>query len=280
MKFAQECYSCLGKLIESSVNMATEDRSLRQKALREAMKILDAEFSLEAVSIDVATRIHDRIKLETWNPDPYRQLKNGEIRLAKELFRQVRPLYQDGFGSLLRLAVLGNSMDFFRPLEQMDRSEIIREIEFTIDDSALLLERVKKARRILYLADNCGEAYFDLPLLNHLKSYAGVIYAVKARPIQNDVTRPDLRIAGLEEEIGDIIDTGTATPGIIMSQASTEFLKEYDGADLIIAKGMGFYESLSELPRDERVFYCFKAKCRPVADSVGVPVDSFVLKRM
>jgi len=280
MKFAQECYSCLAKLIENSVNMATEDNKLKEKALSGAMHILDTEFSLNAVSIDVATRIHDRIKKETMNPDPYRQLKNGEIRLAKELFSQVRPMYNDGFGSLLRLAVLGNSMDFFRPLEEMDRSEIIREIEFTIDDSRLLYERVKRARRILYLADNCGEAYFDLPLLNLLKDHASVIYTVKARPIQNDATLPDLRLAGLEDEIGSIMDTGTATPGIIMAQASAEFIREYRKADLIFAKGMGYYESLSELPPDERVFYCFKAKCRPVADSVGVPVDSFVLKHM
>jgi damage-control phosphatase, subfamily I len=280
MKFAQECYPCLVKLIENSINMATDKKPLKEKALTEAMYILDAEFSLEAVSIDVATRIHDRIKIETQNPDPYRRLKDGEIKLAGELFKQVRPLYQDGFGGLLRLAVLGNSMDFFRPLEQMDRAEIIREIEFTIDDSSLLLEKVKKARNILYLADNSGEAYFDLPLLNFLKTYSRVTYVVKGRPIQNDVTLVDLRLAGLEGEIGEIIDTGTATPGIIMSQASSGFLRKYGEADVILAKGMGYYESLTELTRDERVFYCFKAKCRPVADSVGVPVDSFVLKRM
>jgi damage-control phosphatase, subfamily I len=280
MKFAQECYPCLAKLIENSVNMATEDKAVRARALKEAMRILDAEFSLDAVSIDVATPIHDRIKIETGNPDPYRELKNNEIRLAKELFEQVRPLYNNDFDGLLRLAVLGNSMDFFRPLETMDRNEILRKIDFYIDDSRLLLERVRKARKMLYLADNSGEAYFDLPLVNYFKTITQVTYVVKGRPIQNDATLADLQLAGLDCQFEEIIDTGTATPGIIMSQASAEFLKEYNNADLIFAKGMGYYEALSELPRDQRVFYCFKAKCKPVADSIGVPVDAFVLKQM
>jgi uncharacterized protein with ATP-grasp and redox domains len=280
MKFARECYSCIASLIEQSVNMATGDRSLREKALKEAMGILDAEFSLDAISIDVATRIHDRIKIETRNPDPYRQLKDREIKLARELFEQVRPLYPDNYQGLLRLAVLGNSMDFFRPLEKMDRREILREIDFFIDDSDLLLNRVKQAAKMLYLADNSGEAYFDLPLVNYFKTITSVTYVVKGRPIQNDATLADLRLAGLDCQFEDIIDTGTATPGIIMSQASDKFLSEYNSADIIFAKGMGYYEALSELPRDDRVFYCFKAKCLPVANSVGVPVDSFVLKRM
>jgi uncharacterized protein with ATP-grasp and redox domains len=80
----------------------------------------------------------------------------------------------------------------------------------------------------------------------------------------------------LEAELGEIIDTGTATPGIDLSQASAEFKREFSSADLIFAKGMGYYESLSELPAKGRVFYCFRAKCQPVADSLGVPLKSYV----
>ncbi len=73
-----------------------------------------------------------------------------------------------------------------------------------------------------------------------------------------------------------IITTGTATPGIDFSQASAEFKREFGIADLVFAKGMGYYESLSELPAEGRVFYCFRAKCQPVADSLGVPLNSYV----
>jgi uncharacterized protein with ATP-grasp and redox domains len=47
-------------------------------------------------------------------------------------------------------------------------------------------------------------------------------------------------------------------------------------AALIFAKGMGYYEALSELPKQGKFFYCLMAKCKPVADSLGVPMNSYM----
>jgi len=99
---------------------------------------------------------------------------------------------------------------------------------------------------------------------------------VKAAPVQNDITLGDVEQSGLSKEIGDMITTGIATPGIIFSLASAQFKREFELADLIFAKGMGYYESLSELSVGGRIYYCLKAKCQPVADSLGVPINSFV----
>jgi uncharacterized protein with ATP-grasp and redox domains len=95
-----------------------------------------------------------------------------------------------------------------------------------------------------------------------MRQRGSVVYVVKASPVQDDVTLDDIRRTGLEAELGEIINTGTATPGIDFSQASAEFKREFDSAGLIFAKGMGYYESLSELPEEDRVFYCFRAKCQ------------------
>jgi len=277
MKVTPQCYQCLDDLIESAVDLATDDIKIREHTKKGARQILESRFSPSSISVDVATSIHNFIKDTTGNPDPYRQLKNREIELARNLYNRVKHLYQDGFHGKLRLAVLGNAMDFFRPLEEMNPSEINNSIELAIDHSELLMERMRRAKKILYLADNSGEQYFDLPMVNLLKTYADVGYVVKARPVQNDVTHEDLRLTGLDREIDIIINTGTATPGLVMSHASDEFLEQYKSADLIFAKGMGYYESLSEFPGDDRIFYCFKAKCKPVADSLGIPQESFVL---
>ena len=80
----------------------------------------------------------------------------------------------------------------------------------------------------------------------------------------------------MESELGQVITTGIASPGIILSQASAQFKQEFESADLIFAKGMGNYEALSEFPPEEKFFYCLKAKCQPVADSLGVPINSYV----
>jgi uncharacterized protein with ATP-grasp and redox domains len=149
-------------------------------------------------------------------------------------------------------------------------------VRFTIDNVEQFKHRLKDASRILYLADNAGEVFFDLPLVMALRQFASVTYIIKTSPVQNDVTIEDIRLTGLEAELGDIMDTGTATPGIDFSLASDEFKREFAAADLIFAKGMGYYESLSELEQDGNIFYCLIAKCQPVADSLGVPLYSFV----
>jgi hypothetical protein len=201
-------------------------------------------------------------------------MKDKEIAVAREL-SQALELKHDDFTSCLRFAALGNTIDFFRPLDVIKR-EMKGRVDFIIDDSEQFEAKLEHAGRVLYLADNAGEVFFDLPLIRWMRQWASVAYVVKASPVQDDVTLEDIRRAGLEAELGEIITTGTATPGIDFSQASAEFKHEFNSADLIFAKGMGYYESLSELPAEGRVFYCLRAKCQPVADSLGVPLNSYV----
>jgi hypothetical protein len=149
-------------------------------------------------------------------------------------------------------------------------------VSFVVDDSEHLEAKLRNASRVLYLADNAGELYFDLPLVKWMKRFAQVIYVVKPSPVQNDLTLKDVKRSGLEAEFGRIMSTGVASPGIVFSLASAQFKREFESADLVFAKGMGHYEALSELSPEERFFYCLKAKCQPVADSLGVPVNSYV----
>jgi len=81
---------------------------------------------------------------------------------------------------------------------------------------------------------------------------------------------------GLTKDLPQVITTGTDTPGVDMVQASTEFKAAFKAADLVISKGMGYWETLSELPAEGKVFYLLKAKCQPVADSLNVALNSYV----
>jgi len=274
MKASEYCYECLRKLACQAAELATDDASARARATDESLKILHNNFSLDCVSIVVATEIHDAVKRITGNPDPYRQMKDKEIEVARELSKQIK-VKHDSFSSCLKFAALGNTIDFFRPLD-VTKKDMKKQVNFIVDDSKQFKVKLRHGGRVLYLADNAGEMFFDLPLLRWMRQWASVAYVVKAAPVQDDVTLEDVKRAGLEAELGEIITTGTATPGIDFSQASAEFKYEFDAAELIFAKGMGYYESLSELPAESRVFYCLRAKCQPVADSLGVPLDSYV----
>ena len=99
---------------------------------------------------------------------------------------------------------------------------------------------------------------------------------MKESPVQNDITIADLDRFKMSRDLSRVISTGTDTPGVDMAMASAEFKDEFKNADLVLAKGMGYWETLSELPAEGKVFYLLKAKCQPVAKSLGVPLNSCV----
>jgi len=290
MKLTPGCYECLRRLIYQAAELATGDASLKQRAIKEAMKILDDEFSYSQLSIVIATKIHKVVREVTHNPDPYRAMKEREMTLARELYpelslraeaasrrrgRKRSNLYKDELRGWLKLAAAANVIDFFREPGSI-KDDIREPVSFAVDDSEQLEAKLKDAGKVLYLADNAGELYFDLPLVKWMKQFAQVIYVVKSSPVQDDLTLEDVRRCGLEGEFGKVISTGIASPGIVFSLASAQFKREFESADLIFAKGMGHYEALSELPPEGKFFYCLMAKCKPVADSLGVPINSYV----
>jgi len=281
MKLMPDCYECLRRLIYQAADLATDDASLRQSAIKEAIKILDDEFSYSQVSIVIATKINKVVREMTHNPDPYRATKEREMTIARELYPELSlraqrsNLYKDDLRACLKLAAAANVIDFFREPGSI-KEDIRKPVSFALDDSEQLETRLKEAGKVLYLADNAGELYFDLPLVKWMRRFVNVIYVVKPSPVQDDLTLEDVRRSGLEGEFGKVVSTGIASPGIVFSLASAQFKQEFESADLIFAKGMGHYEALSELPPEGRFFYCLKAKCKPVASSLGVPINSYV----
>jgi uncharacterized protein with ATP-grasp and redox domains len=283
MKLAPGCYECLRRLIHQAAELATDDVSLKQQAISQAMKTLDDEFSYSQLSLGIATRIHNIVRDVTHNPDPYRGMKEVEMALASELYPEMSSrakggnLHRDELRGCLQMAAAANALDFFKDPGSI-RNDIREPVSFVLDDSEQLEAKLKDASRVLYLADNAGELYFDLPLVKRMKRFARVTYVVKPSPVQNDLTLDDVRRSGLQSEFGRVTSTGVASPGVVFSLVSAQFKREFESADLVFAKGMGHYEALSELPSEGRFFYCLRAKCHPVADSLGVPLNSYVVR--
>jgi len=281
MRMAPGCYECLRRLVHQAAELATDDVSLKQRAIRDAMKILDDEFSSSRLSLGIAAKIHKIVREVTHNPDPYRTMKEREMTLARELYPELSlrakrsNLPEDELRGYLQLAAAANALDFFKDPGSI-RDDIRKPVSFVLDDSEQLEAKLKDASRVLYLADNAGEICFDLPLVKWMQQFAHVVYVVKPSPVQNDLTLEDVQKSGLEAELGKLMSTGVASPGIVFSLASAQFKREFESADFVFAKGMGHYEALSEFPPEGRFFYCLKAKCQPVADSLGVPVNSYV----
>ena len=102
-----------------------------------------------------------------------------------------------------------------------------------------------------------------------------VTYAVKEAPIQNDLCWNDVKELDIDWNSITVISTGAATVGLELERTSGYFQSLYKGADLIIGKGMGHFETLWT-SKDPRIFLIFQAKCMPVAETIGVPINSGV----
>ena len=275
MKLGVNCHQCLEQLVCQAAEIATSSPELRERAREEGIGILNRLFSYDRTAPEIANEIHRALRRVTDNSDPYRLMKDRELELSQCLFKEIRPRYGDDFRSCIELSALGNTIDFFKEPEKVSE-DMRKPVAFAIDHIDEFEKKLGSARKVLYLADNAGECFFDLPLIEKMREMAQVIYVVKGSPVQNDITLEDLSKAGLMEKFGEVMTSGTDTVGVDFSSASEEFKTQFEQADLIFAKGMGHYETLSELPVYGKIIYCSMAKCQTIADSLKVTLNSYV----
>ena len=136
-------------------------------------------------------------------------------------------------------------------------------------------QALNDAEEILYIADNAGEIIFDRLLIEQLP-IEKVTIAVKGSPVINDATIEDAILAGLHRII-EVIDNGSDGPGTILESCSQEFVDHFEKADLVIAKGQGNYETLSDI--DKNIFFILKAKCPVIARDLGCEVGEMIFRK-
>ena len=102
---------------------------------------------------------------------------------------------------------------------------------------------------------------------------------MKANPIINDALLYDAEFAGIDK-IAKIIKADSnqdrSSPGIILKYTSKEFKEKFDSSDMVISKGQGNYESLSEINR--KIFFLLMVKCPLVAEDIGSDMASLIFK--
>lgn len=224
------------------------------------------------------------------NTDPYASIKAESNRMALEVLDDLRSLVSESTDQLkkaVELACAGNIIDYGVSSLGLDvRKEIesiLQKEEQTISDERFQLtafeEALKQAQTVLYVGDNAGEIVFDRVLLEtikHLYPHLSLSFATRGTPILNDVLLEDAHVCGIEE-VATVISSGVSTPGLVLSQASKEFLALYPTYDLIISKGQGNYEALSDSKGP--IFFLFIAKCGVITGHVGCRMHELILLR-
>ena len=260
---------------------ASENPGLVEKAEHITRNILEDAGNNESSSPQIANRILREIKQITGIEDPYSDFKAQEMAQARKIFSRVKNYVDQNLRSRVSLAALGNSLDFFKNPEQA-LSEIPNlfnnGFSFYLDHIDQLEFFLKtKPQKLLYLTDNAGEIYFDIPLYEYLKKHCGRIYlVVKGGPSLNDLTRVELQSQKLVDRFDMVADTGTDGAGIDWDNVSGEFLDLVASADLIVSKGMANFETLYPRRISAPSFYLFKVKCEPIQNYIQAPANSFL----
>jgi hypothetical protein len=176
-----------------------------------------------------------------------------------------------------KLSCLGNSVDFgagkYPDLERLLFE--IEKVKFKVNHFRVFKEKLKKAKRILFIADNCGEVFFDRLFIEEILKthpFLEIFYAVRSSPIINDALVEDAKRAEIDE-YAKVFSSGCDYPGLILSKTSNYFKKVWRKVDFVISKGQGNFESLKS---KKDIFYVFKIKCPTVSDFLGLPVDSLL----
>ena len=277
MKARLDCIPCLLKQSLNATRVVTDDQAVQEKVLRSVMaELLDSPLDYSPPLI--AHTIYSIVDDITGCDDPYKSLKMEYNQIAMEMYPDLKDIVDksdDRLFTAVKLAIAGNIIDFGANI-QFDVEETIEDIltkKFAINDYPLFVESLEDSENILYLADNAGEVGFDRILIEEIMDYADVVYAVKKKPIINDATIDDAIFCGIDS-IAEIVTTSD-TPGTILERCDPEFVEIYRSADMIISKGQGNYETLSE--EAGYIFFLLLAKCPVIAADLGVKIGDGVL---
>jgi uncharacterized protein with ATP-grasp and redox domains len=250
------------------------------------------EFRPTAVAADLGTKRDRVIRRVTGNLDPYKRSKRISNEKALKLLPYARKIVEEGYAQEDRfkracmIAIVGNLIEFDIPGHKASFSSLKKSFreaskDMVINDTNTAYELAKKAHNVLYLTDNAGEIVFDTLLAEQLKNMGiAVTVAVKGGPVINDATLEDAAVSGMTKIADNVITTGTDAVGFAAKEISQEFLKAYESADLVIAKGMGYAETLTEYKLKKPHLLLLRTKCEPVANYFASPREKNVAKLM
>jgi uncharacterized protein with ATP-grasp and redox domains len=260
--------------------LSTKDKSLVFKAVRGGVEYLEEHFSEGVRATDISTGIHRKVYSILGDDDPYKEMKTQSNAIAAGMMPAVRKAIslappEGRFRLAVLASIVGNNFDFGLQEHQVevDGFEALFEEEMRrgldVDDTGAILG-LARGGKVAYLTDNCGEIYFDELVLELLKDAgARVALVVRGGNIVTDATMEDVERMGLGKKVDKVLTTGSNAIGVCLNELPGETLEAMRKADVIISKGMANYESLSD-EGFRPIAYLLRAKCGPVARSMGV----------
>ncbi len=281
-----ECVVCVLEDVYTASETIMLDEAKKKKIVEETLDLLHKELKDDEIPSSYITGAHRILKKISRREDPFKEQRkicnDAGMRVAEQVDRQLNSIKgrYERFRHLAEWTIAGNLIDIRTAgtsyeLASSDLKNRLMEAskeQLAVDDFRKIYDEVIGSKRVLYILDNVGEIALDRLFIRELRTY-GIFVTVAARggPMTSDATVEDLSYVGLDKVSDRVIVTGADTLGLIISEASKEFLDEAVNADVIIAKGQANFYALSTYRSrfGSTVISLFRTKCDCISSVFG-----------
>ena len=283
MKTSESCIHCqIGTILRMLKRLNLSEEELQQRFRNTLRYFAECDYSLTPPELHAnAWQI---VMDAAHGKDPVEADKKADNERVLALVPMVKEKIRksdDPYLTAMKYAIAGNVID---PLPQHGVTveqafDAVLAKPLFVDHSARLRKELEQGAKVLYVTDNAGEIVLDRVFLETLFELGitlpqNITVAVKGLPANNDAMRADAEQAGLTKLVR-VIDTGDDTMGITLSRSSEEFKDAFFSADIVIAKGMGNFESMSDY-REVTLCHMLMVKCDNVSEASNVPKGEFL----
>jgi len=289
MLIKPDCIPCVLNMSISVLRRLPLDEERIRSLYSEILEIpaLQGRF-WDTTSVHVIEEVMTKIHRTLNHADPFASEKERQNAVVMSLYPRLKSWVESSSKPLYtaaKLAILGNAIDFMVPQNVADIEKSIRgKLDFPLDprECEKLEENLRRSKRVLYFADNCGEIVLDKLFMETVKALFDLefILVVKSVPAMNDATLKEALDVGMDR-LAEVIENGIQgpVPGTILQRCSEALKREMGKADLLISKGGGNFDTLDEekehLPCP--IVFMLLSKCHPYFKTFGVEVNRPIL---
>ena len=288
MKIWPDCIPCIIKMSLNTARTAmktdTEIKSFMDRLLQLSYF---RENNWNVTSPEIIRDVWLMIYQMFGTQDPLNTIKKEQNDTARKIYPFVKNHVlkcSNPLSEAVKFAIAGNSIDIMKGEAKTPTKEAISTIQKHIvkaKDMDILRKRLQKTKKLVYLGDNCGEIFFDKLLLETIKMNcsADATFIARSLPVLNDATVSDAFAAGIDK-VARVVENGISEPfpGTSLNKVSPTVNKCIDEADLIISKGGGNYDTLTEESTLKgKISFLFEAKCGPYCMIYKVPLGSLII---
>ncbi len=282
MKAFLECIPCILKQICHIIEKSEPDSSKQVNMMNHVLTALSSINYLNETAPSITHIAHQILKKDLGIIDLYINEKlvcNSEALKSYSIAEKFVQTAADSLEASTKIAIAGNLIDYgaLSRFNIQDMFDDYMHRPFMINDFAIFKKLLEQPQHILYIGDNAGEIVFDKLLVTELLCGGhSVTFAVKSLPVLNDALMQDAIAIGMTDLV-PVIESGSITAGTLISEASPQFHKALNTCTLIIAKGQGNFETLSEEPLLLPTFYLLLSKCPHISKSAGIREFDLIL---